>query len=225
MVQTIFLTSCGVATQITCDLDHRNVGSIAEASLRQHGIGVMTPSIVTGRETDKQIIGEVLSDVIESRLGANSVVSLVQFINHVNTAGLADTYASALEMYDKTGVLPLASIGHIGEAVNVRYLAKLSLANFEQNQVERFGIAGVRVLTTNRTRIRVFLEIWDSETGQIVWYANEELNIASDRAAEDDLSVRGAATLAIEQMLDVILTRSGARLIDEPEEVVCSVSS
>ena len=224
MLQAICLAGCGVATQMTCDLDHRNIGSIAEASLKQYGIGVMTPSIVTGRETDKQIIGQVLGDVLESGLDADSVVSLVEFLNLVNTAGLADTYASALDMYDKTGVIPLASIGRIGEVVNVRYLAKLSLANYEQTQVERFGIAGVRVLSTNRTRIRVFLEIWDSLSGQIVWYANEELNIASDRAVEDDLSVRGASTLAIQQMLDAILERVSPDSIDGSDELICNVN-
>ena len=225
VLQFTYLAGCGSTTQITCDLDYRNIGSIAEAALEQNGVGVLTPSIVTGRETDKQVVGEVLSDALESRLGAMPVVSLVEFLNFVNTAGLAETYAASLEMYDTSGIIPRASIERLGDAAGVRYLAKLSLANFEQNQVERFGIAGVRIISTNRTRIRLFLEIWDSDDGQIVWYANEELSIASERAAEDDLSIRGAATRAVGQMLDALLTRADNRTSDEATELACEIES
>ena len=222
LLECICLAGCGVTTQVTCDLAYRNVGTLTEASLRDYGIGVLTPSIVTGRETDKQIIGEVLSDVLEARVDERSVLSLVEVINLINVGGLADAYASALEMYERTGVIPRAELGKLGAAAGVRYLAKLNLANFEQTQIERFGIAGLRVLSTNRTRIRLFLEIWDSTDGQIVWYANEELNIASDRAAEDDLSVRGAATRAVQQMLDTVLARSDDALEEDMDEVACT---
>ena len=225
ILQIVCLAGCGVTTQIACDLAYRNIGSISEAALEQNGIGVLTPSIVTGRETDKQVIGEVLSELLELRLSTTTVVSLVQFLNFVNTAGLAETYAASLEMYDTSGIIPRASIGRFGEAAEVRYLAKLSLANFEQSQVERFGIAGIRVLSTNRTRIRLFLEIWDSDDGRIVWYANEELSIASDRAAEDDLSIRGAATRAIGQMLDALLTRADGGSPGEDNELACELES
>ena len=225
LLQITYLAGCGVTTQVTCDLEYRNIGSIAETTLQQYGIGVLTPSIVTGRETDKQVVGEVLSDGLRSRLGTMTVVSLVEFLNLINVAGLAEIYAASLEMYDESGIIPRASIGRLGEAANVRYLAKLSLANFEQTQVERFGIAGIRVLSTNRTRIRLFLEIWDSDDGQIVWYANEELSMASERAAEDELSIRGAATRAIGEMLNVLLTRTGERSYDEATDLACELES
>ena len=225
VLQFAYLAGCGSTTQITCDLDYRNIGSITETMLEQGGIGVLTPSIVTGRETDKQVVGEVLSNILESRLGTTTVVSLVEVLNLVNTAGLAETYAASLEMYDTSGIIPRASIKRLGDAAEVRYLAKLNLANFEQNQIERFGIAGVRVISTNRTRIRLFLEIWDSDDGQIVWYANEELSIASERATEDDLSIRGAATRAIGEMLDVVLTRADVQSNDEAADSVCEIES
>ena len=103
--------------------------------------------------------------------------------------------------------------------MGARYLAKISLANFEQSQVERFGVAGIRVLTTNSTRIRLFLEVWDSATGQIVWYANEELAIAADRATEEDLSVRGASVRAISEMMATLLADPD-RLLDEEGEPI-----
>ena len=205
-LQIVCLTGCGVTNQVTCDLDYRNLGSLTFFSLEGEGVGVLTPSIVTGRETDKQIIGEVLSDVLEVSLQMANVVPLAQVLNRINAAGLAETYAAALAMYDMSGILPQSSIERLGEAARARYLAKISLANFEQSQVERFGIAGFRVLSTNRTRIRLFLEIWDSTTGQIVWYANEELAIASERATEEDLSVRGASTRAINEMMATLLS-------------------
>lgn len=222
VLQLICLTGCGVTSQVTCDLDYRNIGSLTYASLEDHGIGVLTPSIVTGRETDKQIIGEVLSDVLEASIDMTNVVPLALLLNRVNVAGLAETYAASLAMYDASGIIPRSSIGQLGEAAGARYLAKLSLANFEQSQVERFGVAGIRVLTTNRTRIRLFLEVWDSQSGQIVWYANEELNIASERATEEDLTVRGAATRAISEMMATIMAADDDPLLEDHAVSVCA---
>jgi len=219
LLPLIWLTGCGFATQLTCDLDYRNLGSLTLAMLEADGIGVLTPSIVTGRETDKQIIGEVLSDVLEASLTMTNVVPLAEVLNRINTGGLAETYAASLNMYDTSGILPQTAIDQIGVAVGARYLAKISLANFEQSQVERFGVAGIRVLTTNSTRIRLFLEVWDSATGRIVWYANEELAIAADRPTEEDLSVRGASVRAINEMMVTLLTPAD-ELIDEEGEPV-----
>jgi hypothetical protein len=222
MLQIIALTGCGVATQITCDLDYRNIGALSISALERDGIGVLTPSIVTGRETDKQIVGQVLSDVLEDYLAPRNVVTLAQLLNRINAAGLADSYAASLGMYDTSGILPQDTITQLGAAAGARFLAKLSLANFEQAQVERFGIAGIRVLSTNRTRIRLFLEIWDSDNGQIVWYANEELALASERATEEDLSVRGAATRAISEMLATILGQDSVTLSEESGDPICA---
>lgn len=226
MLTLVCLTGCGFATQLTCDLDYRNIGSLTLSMLEADGIGVLTPSIVTGRETDKQIIGEVLSDVLEASLMMTNVVPLAEVLNRVNTAGLADVYASSLAMYDTSGIIPQSSIDLIGEAVEARYLAKISLANFEQSQVERFGIAGIRVLTTNSTRIRLFLEVWDSATGRIVWYANEELAIAADRATEEDLSVRGASVRAISEMMATLLADPDELFDEEGNPIsICSTAA
>jgi hypothetical protein len=206
---------------LTCDLDYHDLDSITGATIRQHGVTVITPSIVTGRETDKKMIGDVLSNVLKSRFNGAKVVSLAEFLNRISDADLVGPYSRALTVYETSGLMPRESMRRLGEAAGVRYLAKVNLASFEQTQTERFGIAGIRVLSTNRTRIRIFLEIWDSDSGHIVWYANEELAIAADRAAEEILSIQGTAARALDEMMDILIPHNGEPSSDRDEEIIC----
>lgn len=225
VLQLASIGGCGFTTQLTCDLDYQNVGSITKATIKRDGIGVLTPSSVTGHEADKQIFGDVLSTILAESLDDGEALSLAEFLNRINLAGLADTYAHSVEIYEISGIIGQDPIKRFGEAADVRFLAKLNLASIEQTQTERFGIAGIRVLSTNRTRIRLFLEIWDSHDGQIVWYANEDLSIASDRAAEENLSIRQAATQAIQQLVDSLLTEGQERSSEESSKFVCEMQS
>jgi hypothetical protein len=82
--------------------------------------------------------------------------------------------------YEKTGILERDTLERIGNAAGVRYVAKLNLGNFEQSTSGRAKILGVRFLDTRTATIRVHLEIWDTDSGAIVWQGNEELTFAEE---------------------------------------------
>ncbi len=211
------LTGCGVTNQLHSELNY-GAGSGAVA-IDQSGIGVLTPAAPTGKESDKQTLGDSVGGALEAGLPGAHVVSLAQVLSSINKAGLAGSYATMLEDYDHTGILDRQGLRDIGEAAGVRYLAKLNLGGFDQSSDKRLSIAGIRMFDTWRAVIRVHLEIWDSETGEIAWQGNEELTFAREGVKERPVSFRTVADLAAENLVAKV-GESGSETIDEvPEEL------
>ena len=76
----------------------------------------------------------------------------------------------------------------IGSVVGVRYMAQLKMADFRQEAKGRFSIFGLSLVQTQAANIRLFLQVWDTHDGSIVWEGNNELNRAYDTLSERSVS-------------------------------------
>jgi len=178
------LLFAGCATdQIHSTVQHKAI-SLTENELETHGLGFITPSTVTGQEQDVQNLAFVFARVLEKERPDIHVVSLPEAISAVNQAGLADEYKQMYVDYSDTGIFKKNSLHRIGEVTGVRYLAQLKLSSFNQNSRSRFSFLGLRVMQTKEANIRLFLQIWDSDSGAIVWEGAEEMNYAWDTSSE-----------------------------------------
>ena len=93
-------------------------------------------------------------------------MSLPQTLSSVNRAGIELNYANMFEDYRNTGLFKLDSLRDIGKATNKRYLAQLKLSGFTQGSDGRLGVFGLRVIKTHTARLRLVLQIWDSQDGK-----------------------------------------------------------
>jgi hypothetical protein len=215
---TFGLTGCGVTSQLHSEL---NYGAAAEAvlALDDAGIGVLTPAAPTGQESDKQALGDSLSSALQHELAVAHVLGLPEMLSAINKAGLAGTYARALTDYENTGILDRDALRAIGEASGVRYLAKLNLGNFNQSSDKRLAIAGIRMFDTWRATIRVHLEVWDSQTGEIAWQGNDELVYAREGIKERPVTFRQVADVAATNLVQKV-GLSGTETLDQDPETV-----
>ena len=87
---------------------------------------------------------------------------------------------------------------------SVRYMAQLKMAGFRQEAESRFGVFGLSILQTQAANIRLFLQVWDTHDGSIVWEGNNELNRAfdtiSERSVAFDTVVRESASELIAKL-------------------------
>jgi hypothetical protein len=214
------LTGCGVTSQLHSDLSY---GAAAETvlALDDTGIGVLTPAAPTGQESDKQALGDSLSTALQRELEAAHVLGLPEMLSAINRAGLAGRYADALADYEATGILDRDTLRAVGEASGVRYLAKLNLGNFNQSSDKRLAIAGIRMFDTWRATIRVHLEVWDSETGEIAWQGNDELVYAREGVKERPITFRAVADFAATNLVQKV-GLSGTESLDQDPETVAA---
>lgn len=179
-----------------------SVLALPAGALEAHGLAFLTPSTVTGQEEDKQSLAQSFVEaVVRARPGLRAV-SLPVALTAINGAGLAGEYKQLLEDYRLTGLLNRDGIAHIGQAVGVRYLAQLKLAGFRQESKGRFGALGLRIFDTKSTTVRLFLQIWDSRNGAIVWEGAVELTLAYDSVNEETATFDSVIAASARQLIE-----------------------
>jgi hypothetical protein len=179
-----------------------SVLALAPGSLEKDGLAFLTPSTVTGQEEDKQSLAQSFVEaVVQARPGLKPV-SLPAALTAINGAGLAGEYKQLLDDYRLTGLLNRDGIARIGQAVGVRYLAQLKLAGFRQESKNRFGALGLRIFDTKSTTVRLFLQIWDSRDGAIVWEGAVELTLAYDSVSEETATFNSVIAASARRLIE-----------------------
>lgn len=194
------LAGCTTGSQVHPTTLYENL-SLPPGALQQHGVAFLTPSTVTGQEQDQQTAALIFAKQMRIRFPTVHVVSLPEALGAINRAGLAPEYRRMVEDYRDTGIFPRAILTKIGHAVGTRYLVQLKLAGFSQDMRERLSILGVRLFQTLHANIRLYMQIWDVETGAIAWEGSEEMSYAYDSSAELPVTFRRVVEEAAQQLI------------------------
>jgi len=194
---SVALAGCGsMMPQVDAKITHKDI-ALDAADLAAGGVGFLTPSAATGREADKQALALSFATRLEKDRTDLRVVPLPAILSAMNAAELDQEYKQMFRDYLETGILDGALLKRIGEIGEVRYLAQLSLASFEQLSRSRFSLFGLRFVDTKQANMRVFLQIWDSHTGSVAWEGGGEVNYAFETMTERPVTFQQvAATVA-----------------------------
>ena len=167
-----------------------SVISLEPGQLEAHGLAFITPSTVTGQEEDKQTLASIFAEVLQAERPDIQVVSLPETLSAINTAGIADQYKRMVIDYRDTGIFKRELLNSVGKVSGVRYVAQLKLSDFKQFSKGRFSALGLRMFQTNQAKIRLFLQIWDSEKGTIAWEGTDEVNYSWETSTEKPVTFR-----------------------------------
>ncbi|RLA33177.1 MAG: hypothetical protein DRR03_07925 [Gammaproteobacteria bacterium] len=177
------LPGCSTMDQSYSTTRHENL-SLQAGDLETHGIAFISTSASTGREEDRQAVALLFAQVLREQYPLIRVTSLSETLGKVNAANLADAYIAMHDDYRSAGLLRQEILTAIGTATGTRYLAQLRLSAFSQNSATRFGALGLRIVNTRIARVRIFFQIWDSQTGGIAWEGVEEFVHSFETAQE-----------------------------------------
>jgi hypothetical protein len=191
---------CTTGSQVHPTTLYENL-SLQPGALQQHGVAFLTPSTVTGQEQDQQTAALIFAEQMRTRLPTVHVMSLPEALGAINRAGLAPEYRRMVEDYRDTGIFPRTILAKIGHAIGTRYLVQLKLAGFSQDMRERLSVLGVRLFQTLHANIRLYMQIWDVETGAIAWEGSEEMSYAYDSSAELPVTFRRVVEEAAQQLI------------------------
>ena len=183
------LTGCSLSPVYYPTLSEHAV-SLKAGDLEKSGLAFVTPSTVTGQEQEKQTVAMTFAEVLGKERASLKIVTLPETLSAVNRAGLADAYRRMYEDYRDTALLPADVLRRVGAATGARYIAQLKLQGFGQSSKSRFGILGFRIVDTQIGDSRVYLQIWDSADGSIVWEGMQELRIAVETTSEQPVMLR-----------------------------------
>ena len=101
-------------------------------------------------------------------------------MNRLNEKGLAADYAEMISEYAHSGILDRKRLKRIGSALGVRYVVQPGIGDFREVLVDRFQLWGWRLVKARAATLRLWLRLWDAETGQILWEAAGEGTVTSE---------------------------------------------
>jgi len=147
-------------------------------------VGLIAPGALQGFSTS-------LSHALVAALAGASppirAIAAHEITNALNDRGLAAEYAELLSGFARTGIMDRERLQRIGSALGFRYVLLPGLAQLDQVILDRFEIAGVKVIRTRVTVLRVWLQLWDTRTGHILWESAGDVATASDVVRHDRL--------------------------------------
>ncbi len=196
---------------------HNN--GLTDDLLQKEGLAFLTPSTVTGQEEDKQALAFVFGNVLTQLHPKIRYVSLPETLSAINHQGLTDEYRLMYEQYRNTGIFKHELLQKVGQATGARYAMQLKLAGFTQGSEGRFGMFGWRIVDTQYAKIRLFVQIWDTSTGVIVWEMSHEMNYGYDSVQEGGVTFRSI----VEASANDVLTRLPAAR--SPSEAVAGANA
>jgi hypothetical protein len=160
--------------------------------LQVAGIAFITPSSATGQEEDRVALALAFAETLRISRPDLHCVTLPDTLSAINRAGLTTEYKRMFEDSRLTGIFDRESLQKVARATGSRYLAQIKLGGFRQDSKSRWGALGFRLLETKSAAIRLFLQIWDSQDGSVVWEGSQELTLAYESMAEEAVSLQQA---------------------------------
>ena len=100
-------------------------------------------------------------------------------LNRLTDQGLTAEYAELRAGFARDGTLDRHRLQRIGHSLGVHYVLLPGLAQFDQEILDKYEAAGIKLLRNRVTTLRIWLQLWDTQSGHIVWEASGEVTVAT----------------------------------------------
>ncbi len=178
--------------------------SFGREDLEREGLTCLSARLSFGHETYGYALVQGLVEVLQESPFGKGMVHPNKASSLVNEAGLAEDYAAMIEAYDKTHILYRDTLRKIGQAVGVRYFAIPILVRFDEGRKGRISFFGLRAVETAWATARFQLQIWDAQSGWMVWEGLVDLTLAQERIRERPISFEDMIRLTWEALIEKI---------------------
>lgn len=129
------------------------------------GIGIM-PVLGGGeKEEYRRPMGEEITRYMRYEFGTTKVKSPRQVISILNDAGLASDYASAISLYNTSGIIPQDLLSQIGKVLGVNYLMYVKL--LAESDVDYSG--ETKGYSSTVFELYLQTQVWSTKLGDVVW--------------------------------------------------------
>jgi len=145
-------------------------------------LGVVAPPALQG-------LGPALSHALDAALAQATpplpAQPIPETLNALNQQGLAAEYAELLSGFTRTGVFERKRLQSLGSALRSRYVLVPGLAGFDEVLGDSFEISGLKIVRSRVSTLRLWLQLWDTQTGRLLWESSGEARVASELLRPD----------------------------------------
>jgi hypothetical protein len=106
-------------------------------------------------------------------------ISTLETINRLTDQGLAAEYADLLSGFARNGILERQPLRRIGSRLGARYVMLPGLVQLDETVIDKFEAAGLKLLRNRVTTLRLWLQLWDVQSGHIAWESAGEVTVST----------------------------------------------
>lgn len=191
----IILAGCAAPVRTSSNVQY-HADTFSRSDLSEGGLALLPIAAGEGQEGYRRPFGDALNHSLDSLGGATPFQTWQTTVDAFNDADLAVSYQNALSTYQTTSMIDRGLLGSMSEATGTRYFLYVRLGDFEQNsRLAYSGLSG-RARTQKDVGTTAFAQVWDSESGDVVWEASGSAVASSGEftyVSEDDPNKYSAA--------------------------------
>ena len=145
-------------------------------------------------------LSHALSGALAEVIPAIREIPAAETLNRLTDKGLATEYADLRAGFARNGMLDRQPLRRIGSGLGSQYVLLPGLAQFGEEILDKFEAAGIKLVRNRVTTLRLWLQLWDSQTGHIVWESSGEATTAT-------VFLSAKQTVALEEIARKLLVR------------------
>jgi hypothetical protein len=156
-------------------------------------LGLSAPGALQG-------LGPALSHGLADALSQVSppirAIPTYETLNRLNDQGLTTEYGDLLAGFAQTGILEREHLRRIGEGLGCSYVLEPGVVQLDQVLGDKFEAAGFKLVKTRLTTLRLWLQLWDTRTGQLLWESSGEVTVAAQLLASKESAAVSLESIA-----------------------------
>jgi hypothetical protein len=168
------------------------------------------PSLSLGRLQGTEVgvshyFGEILTKLVPDW----EVVSEQASLTGINKHGLGPIYVQMRMGAEFSHLVDRDSLRQIGNALEVRYIFLPRFAGYSQTMTKRAEIPefAIRLMQTRSSLLRLSLQLWDVESGELVWTGVAETVMENEAVSQEPVFVEDAVRLTFGSLMSDFLNR------------------
>jgi hypothetical protein len=171
--------------------------SFNPAVFEQQPVAVLEALTAPGLHGNEVGLALSLSRILKRVQPKWRLVSPQETATRINQRGLAAEYARMRMDYEQSNLLDREPLRKIGAAIGARYVFQPRLAAFTQTLYDRWKVPAleINVVRIRSSILRLSLQLWDTETGELIWASTAEATFQEEAVSEDPVYFREAGRI------------------------------
>jgi hypothetical protein len=174
--------------------------SLDTAALGREPVATLGLAAPAGLQGFGPTLSYALNDALLQMSPPMRAIPAYETLNRLNDQGLAMEYGDLVSGFARSGILERGRLRRIGEALGSPYVLQPGFAQLNEAVGDKFEVAGFKLVKTRLTTLRLWLQLWDTRRGQMLWESSGEVTVAAQL-------LKGPAAVPLEDIAQKLWSR------------------